>query len=151
MKNSTTAILVAVTLAFAAFVGGFCLGRNTAGGQIQLSAFYETGSSTAPTSFAPTTTAALLPTTQSPTESDITVQETTVPIESVFPININTATLEQLDLIPGIGPVYAQRILDLRSEIGQFRHIEELLDVKGIGEKTLEKIKPYITIEGGNP
>jgi competence protein ComEA len=54
--------------------------------------------------------------------------------------------LEELDMLPGIGPVLAQRILDYRAEIGGFLSVEELLEVKGIGEKTLDKILEYITV-----
>ena len=50
--------------------------------------------------------------------------------------------------MPGIGPVKAQRIIDRRSEIGKFNNVNELIEVKGIGEKTLAKILPYIKCEG---
>lgn len=61
-------------------------------------------------------------------------------------ININTASLEELQKVPGIGPVIAQRILDYRKEVGRFLSLDELREVKGIGEKTFEKLKPYLTI-----
>src|SRR5215211_684550 len=54
------------------------------------------------------------------------------------PLNVNTATLEQLDLLSGIGPVTAQKILDLREERGGFGSVEELGEVPGIGEKRME-------------
>lgn len=60
-------------------------------------------------------------------------------------VNINTATKEQLETLPGIGPTLAQRIIDYRSENGFFSSCEDLLKVKGIGEKKLEKIKDKIT------
>jgi competence protein ComEA len=61
-------------------------------------------------------------------------------------VNINTATIEDLTEIPGIGPKTAQSILSYRDENGKFATIDDLINVKGIGEKSLEKLKPYITI-----
>ncbi|TSC95989.1 MAG: competence protein ComEA [Candidatus Berkelbacteria bacterium Licking1014_2] len=61
-------------------------------------------------------------------------------------INLNTASLSQLDSLPGIGPVYAQRIIDYRQANGGFKSIDEIKNVKGIGDKTFEKLKDKITI-----
>jgi competence protein ComEA len=60
-------------------------------------------------------------------------------------INLNTASLEQLDSLPGIGPVYAQRIIEYRKK-KQFSSLEEVMEIQGIGEKTYEKMKDLITI-----
>lgn len=62
------------------------------------------------------------------------------------PIPLNTADAPTLELLPGVGPVLAQRIIAYRNEIGGFRSVDDLLDVKGIGEKTLEKIRPYVVV-----
>ena len=61
-------------------------------------------------------------------------------------IPINSATQKELETIPGIGPVLASRIIEYRQKHGPFASYEDLLHVKGIGEKTLEKIKPYIEV-----
>lgn len=61
-------------------------------------------------------------------------------------ININTASKEQLDTIPGIGPVTAQKILDYREKNGDFSSIEDLKKIGGIGDKTLDKFKDKIDI-----
>ena len=64
-------------------------------------------------------------------------------------INVNSAPLSELDLLPGIGPALGQRIIDYRNEHGVFEHIDELQEVSGIGPRTLEKMKPLITL--GDP
>ena len=61
-------------------------------------------------------------------------------------VNINTATKEELDALPGIGPVKAQAILDYRKTHGSFKSVEELKDVKGIGAKRYEKLKGELTV-----
>jgi len=61
-------------------------------------------------------------------------------------VNINTASSSQLDSLPGIGPAYAQRIIDYRNANGGFKTIEEVKNVKGIGDKTFDKFKDQITI-----
>jgi comEA protein len=63
-------------------------------------------------------------------------------------VNINTANSEQLSLLPRVGPAVAQRIVDFRQENGRFQTAEDLMLVRGIGEKTFALIKPYITLEG---
>ena len=60
-------------------------------------------------------------------------------------ININTATAEQLIELNGIGEVKANAIIEYRNNYGNFTSLEEIMNVKGIGEKTFEKIKDYIT------
>ncbi|MFN8382417.1 MAG: ComEA family DNA-binding protein [Anaerolineales bacterium] len=61
-------------------------------------------------------------------------------------ININTASLEELDSLPGIGPTTAQRIIDYRTENGPFTTIDEIMDVSGIGPATFDEIKNLITV-----
>jgi comEA protein len=62
-------------------------------------------------------------------------------------ININTATLAELDTLPDIGPKTGQRIIDYREANGPFNQVEDLLKVDGIGEVTFNKIKSLITVE----
>jgi competence protein ComEA len=63
-------------------------------------------------------------------------------------VNVNTATVEQLRELPGIGEVKAQAILALRETRGSFRSVEELLEVKGIGPAALERIRSFVVVEG---
>lgn len=63
-------------------------------------------------------------------------------------ININSATADDLDSLPGIGPTKAQAIIDYRNQNGPFRAIDDLLNVPGIGQKTLDTIRDQITVIG---
>ncbi len=64
-----------------------------------------------------------------------------------FPININTADQTTLQALTGIGPAFAERIVEYRSEQGRFSDIEELINVSGIGPVTMERLRPYISVE----
>lgn len=76
--------------------------------------------------------------------------ETGIPLPTPVPtsglINLNTASQAELETLPGIGPVTAQKIIQYRQEHGPFQKIEDILDVPGIGEKTFEAIKDLITV-----
>ena len=61
-------------------------------------------------------------------------------------IDLNRATARELIQLPGVGEVIAKRIVDFREEHGPFKRVEDLMKIKGIGEKSLEKIRPYIRI-----
>ena len=61
-------------------------------------------------------------------------------------INLNTATIEQLEALPGIGPKTAQLILEYRQKSGGFKKVEELMNIKGIGEKSFLKLKPMLVV-----
>ncbi len=63
-------------------------------------------------------------------------------------VNINTATVEQLQLLPRIGPAVAQRIVEHRKANGQFASAEDLMLVRGIGERSFESLKPYLAVSG---
>jgi competence protein ComEA len=62
------------------------------------------------------------------------------------PVNLNSASAAQLQTLPGIGVSAAQRIVEYRQKNGSFKKIEELMNVKGIGEKSFLKLKPLITV-----
>lgn len=70
-------------------------------------------------------------------QAPATVQKTTV--------NLNTATLDQLMTLPGVGQKTAERIIEYRTKSGGFKKIEELMNVKGIGEKSFLKLRPLVS------
>jgi competence protein ComEA len=64
------------------------------------------------------------------------------------PVNLNTATAAQLEALPGVGARTAQLIIEHRQKNGGFKKIEELMTIKGIGEKSFLKLKPFVVVEG---
>jgi competence protein ComEA len=63
-------------------------------------------------------------------------------------VNLNTATPEELQLLPGVGEARAVAIVAMRTERGGFKNVDELLEVRGIGEAMLEKMRPHVTLTG---
>ena len=129
MKKQRFSILLLVTLLFAAFTVGLYCGRSS--GKAQVTVTVSRNMQTLP----PETTV------------PETMPEETAPAIT-YPININTADKDTLTALPGIGEVLAQRILDYREEIGSFTHVEDLLNIEGIGERKMETIVDLITIGG---
>ena len=124
MKNTRMQSLILLTCIFAAFTLGLFAGRNLNRTPVQIQAL-------------PAVTVAAA-------EAQ---PEATAPTEPAV-INLNTATSEQLQTLPGIGPVIAERIIAYREEYGAFESIGELMNVSGIGEKKLEAIWDLVTIGG---
>lgn len=63
-------------------------------------------------------------------------------------VNINKASAEQLQLLPRIGPALAGRILEFREKNGDFKTVDELRAVRGVGERSLESLRPYLSVSG---
>ncbi len=82
--------------------------------------------------------------TKSPTKTAVAPRETKpTPTRK---INLNKATIEELTLLPGVGPATAEKIIEQRKTNGAFSSVDDLDEIKGIGEKKLEKIRPYATV-----
>ncbi len=126
MKKSAITFLLALTLAFTAFVAGFYIGRNYQRGNILISGV--------PTATKPSSTNEL------PQASVTTVPATLDEITRKIMAAINAASLEELDAVPNIGPKLAQAILNYRSAYGDFDKPEDIKNVDGIGDKTLQNI-----------
>lgn len=74
-----------------------------------------------------------------------------VPSELGYALDLNRASQDDLVQVPGIGPVLAARILEKRQREGRFRRVEELLSVKGIGPRTLERIRSWLKVDESVP
>lgn len=68
------------------------------------------------------------------------------PLPEPRSISINDATLNELERLPGVGPVMAQMIVDYRTQVGRFGSVEDLMNVKGLGPKKYEKMAPYVRL-----
>ncbi len=95
---------------------------------------------------APPTATVLAPSTDVPSGTSATASAPTVTRTPQSKININTAGPEELDKLPHIGPVLAQRIIDYRTQYGPFQKIEDIKNVKGIGDSFYDAIKDLITV-----
>lgn len=122
MKKASIALIVLVLL-FGCFCAGFFIGRNFNHSPVTIATDHTT----------------------KPTEP---LPSATEPSESPYPINLNTATVQDLTLLPGVGEVLAQRIIAYREANGPFKSVADLVNVDGIGDKKLESILDYITVGG---
>lgn len=128
MKRAEYLLLI-LSLLFLAFCGGYFLGTAQSDRGVSIA--------TSP------------PQQTQPRESISTAVTDETQTTEIAPglININTATLEELITLPGVGETIARNIVDYRQAHGAFTTIEALNEVPGIGEKRLEQIRTYITLE----
>ena len=66
------------------------------------------------------------------------------------PLDLNSATPEQLEQLPGIGPTAAQAIVNFRTKSGPFRRVEDLLAIRGISQRKLDELRPYVMVGSGS-
>ncbi len=134
-----TGIATGLTAVLVIFILGFSLGRNPTGDAMLL------------VSSQPVMESPAVSDTESVSETaDSSTSSLPEPSQSddsaAFPVDLNTADAAQLDLVPGIGEVIAARIIEYRNLVGKFKTVDELLNVKGIGEKTLEEMREFLTV-----
>ena len=131
MKHSKIYLLLLIpTAAFLLFAAGFCIGRNQPSDELRVV------------------------TARTPAPQETSAENETAPSEETSAsdarINLNTATAEELMTLPGIGEVFAERIVAYREIHGRFTSLDELAEIEGLGEKRIDAIRDYLTLEDSN-
>jgi competence protein ComEA len=145
-------IILALTLICLVFTAGFFTGKSVSGGVVTVERLIETatpipeGSGSSASSMP-----AAVPETSVPETPGVTAETAATPATAAITavtekININTASLAELDSLPGIGPVIAGNIIEYRETHGAFTTIDELMDVDGIGQAKFAALKDSITV-----
>jgi len=126
-RFSFNKMIVAVTLAASVFLIGYLVGRDGGGDSVSITTQYIENESESGAG-----------------RSETPVRETVLPEEHGTRVDLNAASEQELEEIPGIGPVLAERIIDFRQKAGRFTAVEELLQIEGIGEKKFAALKEYV-------
>lgn len=143
-KIKTEWLLLAIAFLFLGFTGGLAVGERLTEDGLRITTANAPVAQTAELVGNDRATEAV---TAEPSAAPTAPAETEPPTASDARVNINTASADALMTLPGIGEVLAQRIIDYRTANGAFSAVSELTQVNGIGEKRLDAILDYITVE----
>ena len=136
----TETVIFCLTVAFAFFTAGIFVGRNMAGAEFVVSTQYDAADFDPGAAESLATNVVGTRTSASTRSSE--AESGTMPEK----ININSASIEELQRITGVGPATARKIIEYRERNGSFKNAADIMDVPGIGEKKYEELKDAITV-----